>query len=382
MHEKGIWGAVTIDWPELMRFKRSFTQPASKQTQDSLKSAGVDIYHGSARFIGRNAIRVDSEVLTGRKIAVASGMVPRRLNLEGEHLLIDSEGFLELEQLPDSIIFIGGGFIAFEFAHIASRVGAKVTILEMSDTILPNFDQDMVKLLLQTSAEIGIDVHTGTIVNSVSRNDDFFNVLVGGNGQQQYSAALVVHGAGRVADIEDLDVKQAGLEVSPHGILVNKYLQSTSNPTVYSAGDAAATPFPLTPTAVMEGEIVAENIIHGNKRTVDYIGIPRVVFTVPPLAAAGILEEEVKAQQIVYESRCFYTSSWFSSRHLGQRHSGAKVLIAKNSKRILGAHLFGHCAEEVINVFSLAIRGNLTVHNLENMVWSYPSLVHDIKYML
>jgi len=179
-----------------------------------------------------------------------------------------------------------------------------------------------------------------------------------------------------------LEVKRGGIQVSPRGVLVNEYLQSVSNPSVYAAGDVAATPFALTPTAALEGEVAAENMLKGNTVKADYTGVPRVVFTVPPLASAGMLEDEVKEQGIVYESRFFNTSSWFSSQRLGLRHSGAKILIAKNSQRILGAHLLEHCAEEVINVFALAIRGNLTAQNLQKMVWAYPSVAYGIKYML
>ncbi|RJP25778.1 MAG: NAD(P)/FAD-dependent oxidoreductase [Candidatus Abyssobacteria bacterium SURF_5] len=382
MREKGIWGAVTIDWPELMRFKKSFTDPVSENKRNSFQNAGIDVYQGEARFLDEHSIRANEHVLTGKHLVVASGMITRKLNIEGEHLLVDSEGFLELEQLPDSIIFIGGGYIALEFAHIAALAGAKVTILEMKNTVLPGFDQDMVRLLVEASKEMGIEIHTNVQVQSLSREDDLVKVYGGSGGQTEFQASLVVNAAGRIPDVGPLKLEQGHIEASPQGIAVNEYLQSISNDSVYAAGDVAASPFPLTPVAAMEGGIVAENILRGNTVKADYAGVPQVVFTIPPLASTGMLEDQARELGIVYESRFYETSSWFSSRRIGLKYSGAKVLIAKHSRRILGAHLFGHNADEVINIFSMAIRGNLTAHNLERMLWTYPSSTYEINYML
>jgi glutathione reductase (NADPH) len=382
MHERGVWGEITVDWPELMRFKRSFTEPVSERNENAFKNRGIDIYRGAAQFVDKRSVRVEDQVLSANHFAVVAGMIPRRLNIEGEHLAITSEEFLELDQLPASLILIGGGFISFEFAHIAAGAGAKVIILEMTDTILPEFDQDLVKVMVEASRDIGIDVHTNMPVSMISREDSLLKVHVGEEKDHAFTAALVVNAAGRVPNVDGLKLEQANIKSSPKGIIVNEYLQSVSNAAVYAAGDVAATPFALTPVASMEGEIVAKNIIDGNLQKPDYRGIPQVVYTVPPLASVGMLEEDVKEQGIIYESRFFNTSSWFSSKRIGLRHSGAKVLIAKNSKRILGAHLFGHCAEEVINIFAMAIKGNLTVHNLERMVWTYPSSTYEIRYML
>jgi glutathione reductase (NADPH) len=382
MHERGIWGEITIDWPELMRFKRSFTDPVSERKELEFKNLGIDVYHGAAHFVDRQSVRVEDQVLSANHFAVVAGMVPRRLNIEGEHLAITSEEFLKIDQLPASIILIGGGFISFEFAHIAARAGAKVTILEMTDTVLPEFDQDLVRVMVEASQDIGIDVHTNMPINTISREDSLLKVHVEEERDHEFAAAAVVNAAGRVPNVDGLKLEQADIRSSPKGIIVNEYLQSVSNAAVYAAGDVANTPFALTPVASMEGAIVAENIVRGNIQKPDYRGIPQVVYTVPPLASAGMLEEDVKKQGIIYESRFFNTSSWFSSKRIGLRHSGAKVLIAKNSKRILGAHLFGHCAEEVINIFAMAIKGNLTVHNLERMVWTYPSSAYEIRYML
>jgi glutathione reductase (NADPH) len=160
-------------------------------------------------------------------------------------------------------------------------------------------------------------------------------------------------------------------------------LQSISNPAVYAAGDAVASGgFPLTPVAGMQGAIVASNLLKGNHRTPDYSGIPSVVFCVPPLASVGLQEVAAREQGLHYKTNYQDTADWYTSRRVRQRHSGFKVLVENDTERILGAHLLGEHAEEVINLFALAIRTGLRSSDLKHMVYSYPSAASDLVYML
>jgi glutathione reductase (NADPH) len=199
----------------------------------------------------------------------------------------------------------------------------------------------------------------------------------------------VVHGAGRLPDIEGLDLPVGGIEYEPKGVKVNDYLQSISNPAVYAAGDvvAAASGGPqLTPVATYNGEIVAANLLKGNHVKVDYSGVPSVVFTIPPLASVGIQEYAAKKKGLHFKTNHEKnTSSWYSSRRIGEKYSGFKVLIedgGEKSGRILGAHLLGSHAEEVINIVALAIRLGLTAENIKEALFSYPTNSSDIRYML
>ena len=193
---------------------------------------------------------------------------------------------------------------------------------------------------------------------------------------------LVVHAAGRVPEIDDLDLQAAGVAREPAGVSVNDYLQSVTNPAVYAAGDAVASGgFPLTPVARMQADIVARNLLEGNRHTPDYRGIPSVVFTTPPLARVGLLEEAARAQHLHFATRYEDTSSWYTSRRVALPHSGYKVLIEESTGRILGAHLFGQHAEEVINLFALAIRAGLSSLDLKQMIYAYPTSASDVIYM-
>ena len=166
-------------------------------------------------------------------------------------------------------------------------------------------------------------------------------------------------------------------------MIVNPFLQSISNPLVYAAGDCADTDGPaLTPVAGYEGRVVAANLLEGNHVMPKYDAIPSVVFTNPPLARVGLSEDEVRAAGISFVLHHEDTSTWFSSRRVGETHSGFKVLVEPSSGRILGAHLLGPQADETINLFTLAMRAGVTVDQFKKMLWAYPTVGADTAYMV
>jgi glutathione reductase (NADPH) len=187
-----------------------------------------------------------------------------------------------------------------------------------------------------------------------------------------------------VPDVEDLNLQAANIEYDKkEGIKVNEYLQSISNPVVYAAGDVAATEgMPLTPVAGYEGRIVADNLLDRNYLKPNYEGIPSVLFTVPPLASVGLQEQAAKQQGLQFKTNYQNTSSWYSSRRIGESCSGFKVLIERGSNLILGAHILGPHAEEVVNIFALAIRLGLDAEKIREGIFAYPTNTSDISYML
>ena len=201
--------------------------------------------------------------------------------------------------------------------------------------------------------------------------------------KQSFEVDMVVHSAGRVPDIDDMTLEKAGVERDKRGVLVNEYLQSVSNPAIYAAGDAAASGgLPLTPVASMEGHVVASNLLKGNHRQPNHGGVPTVVFTLPPLSSVGLREEEARKQGLKFTVKNEDTSGWYSSRRVGMKYSGFKTLVEEGSGRILGAHLLGPHAEEVINIFALAIRSGLKAEDLKTMIYAYPTSASDISYMV
>src|SRR5712692_6845044 len=186
----------------------------------------------------------------------------------------------------------------------------------------------------------------------------------------------------RVAEIDDLGLEAAGVEWDGHGVKVNEYLQSVSSPAVYAAGDAAASGPNLTPVAGYAGRIVAANLLEGNHVTTDYAVVPSVVFTVPPLASVGLDERTARERGLRFTTHHEHTASWYSARRVGESASGFKVLVDDVSRRIVGAHLLGRDAEEVINLFAMAMRAGLSASDIQQMLFAYPTSASDIAYMM
>jgi glutathione reductase (NADPH) len=319
-----------------------------------------------------------------RPVLVATGAKPRRLNIPGEEHLTTSDQFLELASLPPHVLFVGGGYISFEFAHLAVRAGSQVTILHRGERPLEAFDRDLVESLVHKTRELGIHVELRAEATGIERSSKQLLVTVyTTQGLRKLEADIVVHGSGRVADFDELNLSAGGVEASQRGVKVNSFLQSTSNPAVYAAGDAADAALPkLTPVAGYEGGIVASNLLKGNHRKVESLPIPSVVFTVPPLAAVGMPEEVARKEGRQFRVHAEDTSSWYSSRRVAENCSCFKVLIEDSTDHILGAHLLGPEADELINLFALAMRMNIPAETLRHTIFAYPTHASDVAYML
>ena len=385
MKGKGIQAEnLQIDWQELMRFKRSFTEPVPKNREEGFAKAGIVAFHGRARFVGPSSVQVNDDVLEGRYVVIAAGQKPADLKIPGTVHLKTSDQFLELDELPRRILFIGGGYIAFEFAHIAARAGSQVTIVHRGKRPLARFDPDLVDEIVKSSRELGIDVQLGSEVVGIEKHSGQLVVQASASGEKRtFETDMVVHAAGRVPEIDDMKLDTAGVAWDNQGVKVNEFLQSVSNPSVYAAGDAAASGGPpLTPVASYEGIIVAANLLKGNHQKPNYQGIPTVVFTIPPLASVGLSEREAREQALKFRIKKEITSTWYSSRRVAEKYSGYKVVVEEGTDRILGVHLLGGEAGEVINLFALAIRSGMRATDLKHTIFSYPTHSSDLPYML
>ena len=386
MTDHGVLGKdARIDWHELMAFKRTFTGPVPAKKEKGFKQKGIDAYHAAARFTGINALELDGgDKLEAKHILIATGARPVPLKFPGAEFLVTNEEFLESDNLPKRIVLVGGGYIASEFSHIAARAGAKVTVLQSGDRLLPQFDPDLVGWLMTSFRRAGIDVRTEHTVQAVEKKGQYFVVHARTkNGEQTFEADLVVHAAGRVADLDQLDLKAGGIERDEHGHLkLNEFLQSVSNPAVYAAGDAAAKGPPLTPVSSHDAKIVARNLLEGNHHRPDYRGVPSVAFTIPPIAAVGLSEEAARAQKIKFRMKSENASDWYTARRMAESVYGYKVLIEEDTDRVLGAHMVGPNVDEVINLFALAIQQGLTTEALKTTIFAYPTSASDIGYMM
>ena len=381
---KGIDTIPNINWRDIMAFKQTFVDEMPRKIEKGYKKNGIDTFHNSATFINENTLSVRNETIQADKVVIASGSKPKVLDFEGGQLAKTSTDFLNLKELPQSLLFIGGGYIAFEFAHIAARSGAEVTIVHRGKRPLENFDKDIVKHLVDATGNLGVKLVLETEVSKIEHKDDNYITTGISNGKEtNFKSAEVFNSAGRPPAIFDLELKKAGISFSKKGIEVNEYLQSKSNANIYSAGDAAdSRGLPLTPVAVLEGQVVASNIIKGNKKKVSYPPMPSVVFTLPTMATVGLLEDDAKEKGYDINVNFEKVDNWFNARRLNVDEYAYKTIIDKNNNTILGAHLIGPHCEETINLFAMAIKTKMTISDLRTMVFSYPTMASDLTYML
>lgn len=374
---------LKIDWSSLIKFKRTFTEGYPHEAEKMFADMGIDMYHGRAQFENENTVLVGKDKLKGKYIFLATGSKPRKLKISGEEYLTTSEEFMETEKLPERIVFIGGGYVSFEFAHIARRAGAEVSILHRSERPLGTFDSDMVNLLFMASEAAGVKILTNKPVIAVEKGSDGFLVRTeykteAGSETQIFDADMVVNGAGRVPDIEDLRLENAGVKTEKKGIIVDKHMR-TSNPSIYAGGDCTAEGIQLTPVATLQGEVAAANIVDGNKVEADYTGIPSAVFTIPVLASVGVSESRGNEKyRVIFRDR----SKWNTTRRSGLEFAASKVILDEVNDRIVGAHILGPNAEEAINIFAMAMRLGLRASDIKKIVFTYPTVCSDIRYML
>lgn len=384
MKTHGVSGDVRTDWPALMAFKRSFTDPVPGKQARHYADLGVDAYHGFARFTAPDQIEVGGRELVGRHILIATGASPVPLGIAGEELVSTSDQFLELETLPRRIVIIGGGYIAAEFSHLAARAGARVTILQRGPRLLPQFDETVVGWLMPSFDALGIIVHTGLTADSIGQTDDGLTVRAAyPDGKQiEVAADLVIHAAGRVPELGALDLAAGDVAVANGRLTLTSSLQSVSNPRVYAAGDAAGIGPPLTPVSSHDAKVVTANMLDSADARPDYRGVPSVVFTVPPIAAVGLGEADARAKGLRFRVNAASVPEWFTARRLNEAVYGYKVIIEEDTDAILGAHIVGPSADEVINLFALAIRSGQTARTLSDMMFAYPTAASDVGYML
>ncbi len=379
-HEQGVEvGPARIDWPRLIERKQTFVRDVPEDMQRSLEERGVRIAQGEARFVGANEIEVSGERQRGARFVIAVGSRPRPLKFEGAELCATSDDVLELGTLPREIVFIGAGVIALELGHVLARAGARVTMLEAAARPLAGFDPELVDALLDETRRLGVEIRCGVKVTKLERKGERLVVHAGG----ELTADLVVNGAGRIADLDALDLARAGIELDSGRPELDGHLRSRQNPNIAFAGDALAGTPQLSPIATEEGRLAVQNLIgEVEPEVLDYDSIPSVVFSVPALARVGLSEAEARERELDFELRQNDLREWRAGRTYAETAAMSKLLIENGSGRILGAHLLGHGAQETIHAFAFHMRHGLPASELRSAVSAYPTFHADLRHML
>jgi glutathione reductase (NADPH) len=376
-------GKPRLDWAALIERERKMIAPLPDSFAKLMRERGVEVLQGRAMFGGPNAVRVGERTLEARHIVIAVGSKPRQLPIDGaEHMITPDEVLSEREQ-PHEVVFVGGGVIAFEFAQLYARAGSKVTVLENAPQFLTAFDEDAVTQIVRESERIGMALHAGVKVKKIAARGARFAVTFEQDGASRtIEADRVVNGAGRIPDIDELDLAAGKVRLSDGRIDCDEYLRSASNPAIHVCGDAASGPLQLSPVATYEGGIVGRNIVNGPVAKPDYGCIPSCVFTVPALASVGMTEQEARKSGRAVKVHSKDMRDSMSARTYNEHAAWAKVIEEESSGRILGAHMVGHSGEELIHLFAFAIKFGITAANLHDTVYAFPTFSSDVKHML
>ncbi len=374
--------AGKLDWKRLIQRKNDMIDFIPGAMQGVAEKRGT-IYRGAAKFVGPNSVEIDGTIIEADNIVIATGSKPRPLPIEGADYMITSDDVLSNTDLPDDIIFIGGGVIAMEFSHVYARAGVTVTVLEVAPQLLPKIDCDAVAAIQAESERLGITIKTAVTVKSIRKEGERLTVSYAHDGEDHsVSASTVVNGAGRVANVDTLDLDAAGIDHDGNNIDVDDYLRSVSNQSVWVVGDALVRSAQLSPVATYEGRIVGHNIVNGPSKKPNYDNSPSAVFTIPALATVGLTEAQAKE---AYDNVNVTTSDmtgWFSAKSYAETVAWSKIITDKDTDKILGAHIVGHRGEELINIFGLAMQHGISASALKESPMAYPTFASDVKNII
>ena len=375
---------ISLDLQKMMRRKNTVVQRLVGGLQGVLKSNGIQVIKGvglptSARQVEITSAEGQKDTVQARAIILAPGAVPATIPVPGVQGtgVIDSTDALNLKEIPKSLLIIGAGVIGVEFATIFSRLGSQVTLVEMLPKLLPGEDEEVTAIVEKSLREQGVTIYTGATVTSIKDDEAGKAIAFTKNGEaQEIQGQLVLMAVGRKPDTEGLGLGALGVATEKGFIKVNEYLE-TSLPGVYAVGDAVGGP-QFAHKAFADGEAAADNIA-GQKTVADYKAIPRCVFTIPEIASVGLSEKE--AQEAGYEVQVgrFPFIGNGKATILGHTEGLVKIVSDRGSGEILGVHICGPQATELIHEAALAMKMEVLVEDLANAIHGHPTLSEAIK---
>lgn len=377
LQHQGLTGTPTIDWPALMAHKRGYTDGINDGTLKGLQHQGIATLHGQAHFQNDGQLAVGDQVVSATDYVIATGQRPAILPITGQEYFKTSTDFLDLDEMPKRVTFVGGGYVGFELAAIANAAGADVHVIHHNDRPLKAFDADLVQDLMATMTADGVTFDLNTNLQAIEQTDDGLQLTAP---DFELTTDLVISSAGRIPNADQLGLENVGVTFNRHGIQVNDRLQ-TANPHIYAIGDVSDTPVPkLTPVAGYEARYLVQQLTQPGA-AITYPVIPTQVFAVPKLAQVGLSATDAADQPDKYRVNTLDMTKWFSYYRFGARQAQAKVIIDQASGQVVGATLLSDVADEMINYLTLLIEKHVTLAQLQQLVLAYPTPASDLQYL-
>jgi len=374
-----------ICWSEILSYKNSVVKKLTEGVGGLLRSNGVTVISGTASFLKAKTIEItkadgNHQILEADKFIIATGSVPVMPPIPGlreSKFVLDSTGALSMEELPKSMLIIGGGVIGIEFACALNAMGCSVTVVEALPRLAPSLDGEMANLLAKQLKAQGIELLLEHKVASITDGESMATVTVEHGGTSiKLKAEKVLCAVGRRPYTDGLNLEAAGIRTERGKVLVNEYLE-TNIPGVYAIGDCLAQ-IMLAHTASAQGETAAENAM-GEKVAYKPACVPSCIYSFPEIAGVGLTEEQIKEKGIAYHVGRFPMSANGRALIANGGEGMVKVLIGNEMDEVLGVHILGHGATEQIAEAALAISMEATVEEIIGTIHAHPTITEAVR---
>lgn len=366
---------VSIQWDKALANKEKVTNTLRMGVSGLLKKNGVDVYKGNALLVNSTTVKIEGskeEIITGDKIIIATGSVPAAIQIPGADLegVITSNEALEFKNIPKSMVIIGGGVIGIELGYVYRALGTEVTIIEMLPEILATQDPDIVRTLKTSLKKSGIKILTDTKLESIENDSSSLKVnYERKKGKDSIIAEKVLMSAGRKPELGVIN--GLPIDTDKKGIIVDDYLK-TSIPNIYAIGDVTGK-FMLAHVATHQAITAVKNAL-GNEEKMNYKVVPTCIYTQPEIASVGLTEEEAKTQYGDIKVGKFQFSACGKAMTIGETHGFVKIISDTKWNEILGVHIVGPHATELITEGALAIKLQCTVEEVAATIHAHPTL--------
>lgn len=370
-----------FDWASLKRNRDAYVKRLNGIYENNLDKRGVDYISGFARFVDPNTVDVDGRRITADNIVIATGGRPMVPDIPGAELGITSDDFFELEEQPKRVLIAGSGYISVELGGVFNALGSDVTIIVRKDGVIRSFDRMLGEELMSAMRHSGVSIETGVIPSSVEKTDDGL-VVTAEDGRRFGPVDCVLWAIGRSPNTEGLDLEAAGVETDDNGFIpVDKY-QMTNVAHIAALGDVTGA-IALTPVAIAAGRRLADRQYNGMEdRHLEYHTIATVIFSHPPMGTVGLTEAEARAR---YKNDIKVYQSGFVGMYyaLGQdkERSVMKLITAGPEERVVGCHVIGDGADEMMQGFAVAIRMGATKEQFDDTVAIHPTSSEELVTM-
>jgi glutathione reductase (NADPH) len=347
---------------------------------DTLTNHDVTIFHERAELTGPNSLRLASgKEITAEKILIATGAAPVMPPIDGIEHAISSNEVFHLEQLPKRIVIAGGGYIANEFAGIFHQFGSHVTLVNRTDVMLRHYDQQIVDRLMQISLRKGIDFKFHATIEKIEKREDG-SVHVAMSGCDDIETDQLLFATGRKPNTKGLGLESAGVETGDKGQIKVDADNRTSVPSIFAVGDVTDR-IQLTPVAIREGQAFADTFFGNTPTQVDYNCVPSAVFSHPPLAGVGMTEGQAREKLGQVKT---YTSDFRAMKNVlagRNERSLYKLVVDGSTDRIVGIHMIGPDAPEILQAAAIAVRGRLKKSDFDATVALHPTMAEELVLM-